>query len=75
MSARPGTPKLRLFLDTNVVVSGLMVEAEVKRVLSLLAPGGGYIIGPDQGMPFPLENIAALWHAAGRWGRYPLEIV
>jgi uroporphyrinogen decarboxylase len=50
------------------------VEAEVRRVLKILAPGGGYIIGPDQGMPFPPENIAALWRAAERWGRYPLEI-
>jgi uroporphyrinogen decarboxylase len=48
------------------------VEAEVKRVLAILAPGGGYIIGPDQGMPFPPDNIAALWRAAERWGRYPL---
>ena len=46
------------------------VEAEVKRVLSTLAPGGGYIIGPDQGMPFPEENIAALWAAAETWGVY-----
>ena len=48
------------------------VEAEVKRVLGILAPGGGYIIGPDQGMPFPPENIEALWRAAEKWGRYPL---
>jgi uroporphyrinogen decarboxylase len=50
------------------------VEAEVKRVLKTLAPGGGYLIGPDQGMPFPPENIDALWRAAERWGKYPLEI-
>ena len=50
------------------------VEDEVRRVLGILAPGGGYIIGPDQGMPFPPENIAALWRAAERWGQYPLEL-
>ena len=50
------------------------VEEEVKRVLSILAPGGGYIIGPDQGMPFPPENIEALWRAAERWGTYPLAL-
>ena len=50
------------------------VEAEVRRVLKILAPGGGYIIGPDQGMPFPPGNIEALWHAAERWGTYPLDI-
>ncbi len=48
------------------------VEAEVRRVLAILGPGGGYIIGPDQGMPFPSENIEALWRAAEQWGRYPL---
>ena len=48
------------------------VEREVRRVLGILAPGGGFIIAPDQGMPFPPENIAALWAAAEKWGRYPL---
>jgi uroporphyrinogen decarboxylase len=46
------------------------VEAEVRRVLDILAPGGGYICGPDQGMPFPEENIAALWRACEEHGRY-----
>ncbi len=46
------------------------VEAEARRVLAILAPGGGYIIGPDQGMPFPPENIEALWSAAERYGTY-----
>jgi uroporphyrinogen decarboxylase len=50
------------------------VEEEVRRVLSILAPGGGYIIGPDQGMPFPPENIEALWRAAETWGTYPLAL-
>jgi len=50
------------------------VENEVRRVLAILAPGGGYIIGPDQGMPFPPENIEALWRAAEQWGRYPLAL-
>ena len=63
-------------IDTHEVLmlgTPEIVEAEVRRVLSILAPGGGYIIGPDQGMPFPPENLAALWEAAQRWGRYPLE--
>lgn len=50
------------------------VEAEAKRVLGVLAPGAGYIIGPDQGMPFPPENIEALWRAAEKWGKYPLAL-
>jgi len=46
------------------------VTAEVRRLIDLLAPGGGYIIGPDQGMPFPQANIDALWRAAEEYGRY-----
>ena len=64
-------------IDTHEVLmlgTPQQVEAEVKRVLGLLAPGGGYIIGPDQGMPFPPENIEALWRAAERWGVYPLAV-
>lgn len=50
------------------------VEAEVKRVLSILAPGGGFVIGPDQWMPFPPGNLETMWVAAEHWGRYPLNI-
>ena len=46
------------------------VEVEVRRVIGILAPGGGFIIGPDQGMPFPDENIEAMWREAKRSGRY-----
>jgi len=63
-------------IDTHEVLmlgTPQVVEEEVRRVLGVLAPGGGYIIGPDQGMPFPPDNLAALWRAAERWGRYPLE--
>jgi uroporphyrinogen decarboxylase len=75
---RKSMGKLALFggIDTQQVLmrgTPQEVEAEVKRVISILAPGGGYIIAPDQGMPFPEENIEALWRSAERWGRYPLE--
>jgi uroporphyrinogen decarboxylase len=46
------------------------VTAEVRRVIDILAPGGGYICGPDQGMPFPDENIAALWRSAEEYNPY-----
>jgi len=49
-----------------------MVQEEVKRVLSVLAPGGGYIIAPDQSFPVPEENMKALWAAARKYGKYPL---
>ncbi len=60
-------------IDTQHVLmraTPAVVEAEVERVMAILAPGGGYICGPDQGMPFPEENIQALWRAAERCGRY-----
>lgn len=40
----------------------------------ILAPGGGYMIGPDLSMPFFTEYIEALWTTAESYGRYPLEI-
>jgi len=46
------------------------VAIEVRRLIDLLAPGGGYIIGPDQGMPFPPANLQALWRTAAEYGRY-----
>jgi len=49
------------------------VQKEVKRVISILAPGGGYIVAPDQGMPIPEENMKALWTAAEKYGRYPVR--
>ncbi|MBD3178024.1 MAG: hypothetical protein GF320_22855 [Armatimonadia bacterium] len=68
-----GRMALQGAIDTHEVLmlgTPETVEDEVKRVFSILAPGGGYIAGPDQGMPFPEENIAALWNAAERWGAY-----
>jgi uroporphyrinogen decarboxylase len=61
-------------IDSHLLMTGTpaQVTAEVQRVLSILAPGGGFVIGPDQGMPFPEENLRALYDAAIAHGRYPV---
>ena len=51
------------------------VDAEVKRIIEIYAPGGGYVfspahvIQPDQ----PLENIFAMWNAVEKYGKYPIK--
>jgi len=60
-------------IDTAVLATGTpaQVRAEVARVMETLKPGGGYICGPDQGIPgIPEENIVALWATAKEIGRY-----
>ena len=60
-------------IDTAVLATGTpaQVRAEVARVMEILKPGGGYICGPDQGIPgIPEENIVALWATAKEIGRY-----
>jgi uroporphyrinogen decarboxylase len=50
------------------------IDAEVKRIIGIFAPGGGYVFAPahvlqpDQ----PLENIFAMMNAAVKYGRYPI---
>lgn len=52
------------------------VEAEVKRRIRSLAPGGGYIIAPANHLQYdvPPENIIALYRAARQYGVYPISI-
>ncbi len=60
-------------IDTAVLAGGTAadVRAEVIRVMEILKPGGGYICGPDQGIPgVPPENYQALWDTAREVGRY-----
>jgi uroporphyrinogen decarboxylase len=44
-----------------------MVRAEVRRMISIMAPGGGYFIGPTHNFQddIPTENILAMYEAAG----------
>jgi uroporphyrinogen decarboxylase len=48
------------------------VIRETKDRILTLGENGGYLCAPDQFMPFPEENIAAMVDAAKEYGRYPL---
>jgi uroporphyrinogen decarboxylase len=51
------------------------VEADVRTRLRILAPGGGYVFAPihDIQPDVPPENVVAMYDAAQRWGRYPMQ--
>jgi uroporphyrinogen decarboxylase len=51
------------------------VEAEVKRCIHILAPGGGYILAPANHVQtdVPPENVVALYRFGQRYGCYPLN--
>jgi uroporphyrinogen decarboxylase len=51
--------------------------AEVKRRISQLAPGGGYILAPSNHLQadVPAENVVALFETAHKFGRYPIQPV
>jgi uroporphyrinogen decarboxylase len=51
------------------------VREEVRRVIRLLGPGGGYLLSSVHTiMPeVPVDNILALVSAASEYGRYPLQ--
>jgi uroporphyrinogen decarboxylase len=50
------------------------VEAEVKRRIRDLAPGGGYVVASVHNMQpdIPPENIIAMAEATRKYGLYPL---
>lgn len=59
----------------RVMIGGTVddVEDEVKRVIDVLAPGGGFMIQPSQGLTvdMPMENVGRFFEAALRHGGYP----
>jgi uroporphyrinogen decarboxylase len=63
-------------VDSHLLVVGTpeQVRHETLRVLGILAPGGGYALGPDQGMPWPQANWEAMVATARQFGRYPLDL-
>ena len=63
-------------VDSHTLMVGTPddVVAETMKRIRILGPGGGYILGPDQGMPFPKENIDAMIATARQHGRYPLQL-
>jgi uroporphyrinogen decarboxylase len=50
------------------------VIADVKRCISQLAPGGGYILAPSNHLQgdVPAENVVTLFEAARQFGKYPI---
>jgi len=50
------------------------VEAEVRERISVLGPGGGYVLAPANHLQpdVPPENVVALFQAARKYGKYPL---
>ena len=63
-------------IDSHLLVIGTpdQVREETLRVLGILAPDGGYVLGPDQGMLWPPENYQAMVEMAQTYGRYPLRL-
>ncbi|MBU2536150.1 MAG: uroporphyrinogen decarboxylase family protein [Chloroflexota bacterium] len=51
------------------------VKAEVRRCISDLAPGGGYIVGAVHNIQpdVPVANILAMYEAAKEYGKYPIS--
>jgi uroporphyrinogen decarboxylase len=51
------------------------VEQEVRRRITELGTGGGYVLAPthDIQSDTPVENVLTVFEAARRWGRYPLR--
>lgn len=52
------------------------VVEEVKRRIRILAPGGGFILAPSNHLQadVPPENVIALFEAARKYGKYPIQI-
>lgn len=61
-------------IDTQRVLRGTSkdVERETKRVIDILAPGGGYLLGPSHNFTrdIPVENIIKMFETAIEYGVY-----
>lgn len=65
-------------IDTQHVLphgSAEEVEIEVRRRISDLAPGGGYVVAPVHNLQadVPTENVIAMYQSARRFGKYPIS--
>lgn len=64
-------------VDTHRVLSRgtpQEVREEVRLRLRQLGQGGGFILGPDQNIPYPEANYQAYVSAAEDYGDYPLRL-
>jgi uroporphyrinogen decarboxylase len=73
--ATQGKMALQGAVSTSIVMDGPpeRIRAEARRCMWLMGREGGYFCAPDQGMPFPEENIRALRDEVEEYGVYPLE--
>jgi uroporphyrinogen decarboxylase len=62
-------------VSTRIIMDGPpeRIRAETRKCMWVLGRQGGYFCGPDQGMPFPEEHIAALRETVEEYGVYPLQ--
>ncbi len=62
-------------IDVQLLAHGVPADIDelVKKRISDLAPGGGYVVTSGNSVPeyVPLENYKAMLQAVGRYGRYP----
>jgi uroporphyrinogen decarboxylase len=74
--ASAGRLALHGAVDSHLLVVGTpeSVRQETLRVMGILAPGGGYVLGPDQGLLWPEANYRALVETARTYGHYPLDL-
>jgi uroporphyrinogen decarboxylase len=70
-----GRMALQGAVSSVTIVSGPpdAIRAEVAQRMWQLGRRGGYFCGPDQGMPWPEEHVAALHAAVEELGRYPIQ--
>lgn len=70
-----GRMALQGAVSTGAIMAGPVerIRREVRQRLWQLGRDGGYFCGPDQGMPFPPEHIAAVHEAIEAFGQYPLQ--
>lgn len=61
-------------VSSGTIVSGPgeKIVREAREAMWMLGREGGYFCAPDQGMPFPPENLEILRRTVETWGTYPL---
>ena len=64
-------------IDIRTALPGSVEDVmdEVKRRIEIFAPGGGYLLTSTNHMQIdiPPENVVAMYDAARKFGRYPIE--
>jgi uroporphyrinogen decarboxylase len=65
-------------IDISHAMTGSLedVIAEARLRIGQLAPGGGYILAPSNHLQadVPAENVVALFTAAQKFGKYPIQV-